>query len=317
MCRPLEAAARWTAERKFAKPTAPTVFYEHKIRVFPLCFRDVTVPKLKGLTPSSMEVVENDALVQMDTLLRAVALARQSVLMLDYDGTLAPFRKNRQEAFPYPGIYSILQEILRSSNTRVVIISGRDAQEVPALLKVEPRPEVWGLHGLQRLRTDGSVELFPFEEDIMQALAAARKWLREENLEDAAEFKRGSIALHWRGLGRDEAKWARERALLGWSPLTRQSGLELLEFDGGLEIRASGSDKGDAVRAILEEMPARTPAAYLGDDETDEAGFQAIDGKGLSILVRPKWRRTAAQIWLRPPGGVLDFLKEGGKKRRL
>jgi trehalose 6-phosphate phosphatase len=248
--------------------------------------------------------------VQIDALLRAVALARQSLLMLDYDGTLAPFRKKREEAFPYPGISAVLQEILRSSNTRVVIISGRDAQEVPALLKVEPRPEVWGLHGRQRLRTDGSVEFFPLDEHIVHELAAAREWLQQENLENAAEFKLGSIALHWRSLGKAEAKRMRERALLGWSPLLRQSGLELLEFDGGLEIRASGADKGDAIRVILGEMPAGTPAAYLGDDETDEAGFQAINSKGLGILVRPEWRETAAQVWLRPPGAVLDFLRK-------
>jgi trehalose 6-phosphate phosphatase len=264
-----------------------------------------------------MEVAENDARVQIDALLGAVALACQSLLMLDYDGTLAPFRKKREEAFPYPGISAVLQEILRNSNSRVVIISGRDAQEVLDLLKVEPRPEVWGLHGRQRLRTDGTVEFFPLNEHIVHELAAARVWLRQENLENAAEFKKGSIALHWRGLGKAEAKWMRERALLGWSPLTRQSGLELLEFDGGLEIRASGADKGDAIRVILGEMPAGTPAAYLGDDETDEAGFQAINSKGLGILVRREWRETAARVLLLPHGDVLNFLRRWRKASAL
>jgi len=55
-------------------------------------------------------------------------------------------------------------------------------------------------------------------------------------------------------------------------------------------------------------MDADTPAAYLGDDTTDEDAFQAINGLGLSILVRPVWRPTAAQLWLKPPGEVLHLL---------
>ncbi len=96
-----------------------------------------------------------EAKFQIESLLHSVAGASQSLLMLDYDGTLAPFRKDRDHAFPYPGISQILQEIVRIGKTRVVIISGRDAQDVIPLLDIDPHPEVWGLHGLQRLEPHG------------------------------------------------------------------------------------------------------------------------------------------------------------------
>jgi len=48
--------------------------------------------------------------------------------------------------------------------------------------------------------------------------------------------------------------------------------------------------------------------AYLGDDNTDEAAFLALQGRGVSILVRPTWRETAAKYWLQPPDELLDFL---------
>jgi trehalose-6-phosphatase len=48
--------------------------------------------------------------------------------------------------------------------------------------------------------------------------------------------------------------------------------------------------------------------AYLGDDSTDESAFQAMQGRGLTILVRPIWRETAAQLWLQPPDELRDFL---------
>jgi trehalose-phosphatase len=75
-----------------------------------------------------------------------------------------------------------------------------------------------------------------------------------------------------------------------------------------VEVRASQADKGDAVRAILREMDPNAPAAYLGDDNTDESAFRAIQGRGLSVLVRPRWRQTAARLWLKPPDELLDFL---------
>jgi len=51
--------------------------------------------------------------------------------------------EEREKAFPYPGIKSVLQEILEVGKTRVVIVSGRDATELIPLLAIEPHLEVW------------------------------------------------------------------------------------------------------------------------------------------------------------------------------
>ena len=95
--------------------------------------------------------------LRIERFLNAVTQARQSLLLLDYDGTLAPFSEQRHQAFPYPGIPSLLEEIVCGGRTRVVIVSGRDTSETIRLLGIEPIPEVWGLHGLQRRKLDGSV----------------------------------------------------------------------------------------------------------------------------------------------------------------
>jgi trehalose-6-phosphatase len=49
--------------------------------------------------------------------------------------------------------------------------------------------------------------------------------------------------------------------------------------------------------------------AYLGDDTTDESAFHAIGERGVSILVRPEWRPTSAQLWFKPPEDVVEFLR--------
>lgn len=253
-------------------------------------------------------MLKPEAQFRTERFLKTVAEAQRSLLLLDYDGTLAPFRRERDQAFPYPGTAQLLEEIVRSGHTRVVIISGRDTSETIPLLGIAPLPEVWGLHGLQRRKTDGRIETIRIDERYLDALSDANRWLDCQHLWHAAELKTGSVAVHWRGTTKPEAEELRERLLAGWKPIAEYSGMELLEFDGGLEIRTPDADKGDVVRILLSEMEAGTPAAYLGDDVTDERAFRAINGRGLSVLVRPRWRQTTAQLWLKPPGELLDFL---------
>jgi trehalose 6-phosphate phosphatase len=240
--------------------------------------------------------------------LHTLAQASQSVLMLDYDGTLAPFRVNRDQAHPYPGVAPLIREIMNTTRTEVIIVTGRDANEVRQLLNIYPHPEIWGVHGLQRLRVGGTIDMVRLDERTLDGLSDADGWLGYLQLRYVAEFKAGSIAIHWRGLQEIEEEDLRARVLLGWRPIAEHSGLDLLQFDGGVEIRAREANKGDAVRTFLSEVSPDAPAAYLGDDATDESAFLAINGRGLSVLVRPESRQTAAQFWLKPPEELLEFL---------
>jgi trehalose-phosphatase len=81
------------------------------------------------------------------------------------------------------------------------------------------------------------------------------------------------------------------------------------DFDGGIELRVPGRHKGFVVDAVLSEMGRETAAAYLGDDSTDEDAFKAIRGRGIGVLVRPQYRATAADFWLKPPEELLEFLE--------
>ena len=246
---------------------------------------------------------------KLDAFFRSVGDSPSSLLMLDYDGTLAPFTTRRDQAFPYQGVRPLLKKIMQLGRTNVVIISGRDVRETSALLDLDPIPEIWGLHGLQHRKPNGATTMCSLQPRILSALSDAKGWLVYQNLGETAEFKMGSIAVHWRGLEQARVDEMRGRVLLGWKTIAESAGLELLDFDGGIEICPPEANKGKAVRSALRGMPAGSPAAYLGDDLTDERGFRAIDGDGLSILVRPNWRPTQAQLWLKPPEELLRFLR--------
>lgn len=238
------------------------------------------------------------------------------LLLLDYDGTLAPFRVDRFKARPYTGVREAIARILHQGQTRLVIITGRPAREITQLIRgtpvvVEQPVEIWGLHGSERIYPDGRRELEQAPSATQRKLDELREYLRHNNLGGEFEDKPNAAVMHWRGASPRTAKFIETRTRELFEPISTMEGLMLLEFEGGLELRV-GRDKGGAIDTLIAEAPAGTPAAYVGDDFTDEAAFRAlnrVEGPHLSVLMRPEQRQTAADVWLRPPSGIRMFLK--------
>jgi trehalose-phosphatase len=250
---------------------------------------------------------ESDAdLARFFASLRA---APSRVLLLDYDGTLAPFHEDRDRATPYPEAQALLRGIQAQRRSRVVVVSGRTVANLLPLLGLDPAPEVWGNHGWERLRAENVLERAdpgPAAHLLLNRAAGRAARLASEG---RVEVKPASVAVHARGLPAAEAERMLEAVRSDWRPMLMDGLLEVHEFDGGVELRARGRDKGTAVREILSEEPAGAAVAYLGDDWTDEDGFRALHGRGLSVLVRAQPRETEADLWIRPPEEVIDFLK--------
>ncbi|MGH9523344.1 MAG: trehalose-phosphatase [Terriglobales bacterium] len=237
-----------------------------------------------------------------------LAATTNRVLFLDYDGTLAPFVPDRRCAVPYPGVLKTIAKV-RSRGTRVVVASGRMAREVRGLLNLSPPLEIWGSHGFERLMPDGEYRTGHMDERLEQGMTRAHENLVYEGLGKQVEVKPCGIAVHWRGY---PAAHAREVAAIAERILKRLIDFDatLVGFDGGIELRARGYDKGHVVRTVMAESPVDAIAAFLGDDLTDEDGFRAVQPHGTGVLVRQLHRPTEADIWLRPPAELEAFLNE-------
>jgi len=247
--------------------------------------------------------------IEPESFFRTVEEGSPRILFLDYDGTLAPFREERDRAFPYPGVREALSEIVSSGSVRLVVISGRWTRDLIPLLGLEGPLEVWGSHGWERKRPGRETEVGRLEEKTVRGLVEAEEWARVEGLEKWCERKPACLALHWRGLAEERARQLRRKAFRSWSAIAALGSLEVHEFDGGVELRAEGRSKGFAVETVLAEAGKDAVAAYLGDDLTDEDAFRALRGRGLRVLVRREERPTEADLWLEPPEDLLWFLR--------
>jgi trehalose 6-phosphate phosphatase len=257
-------------------------------------------------------VLKDETAEKLEGFFRELGAAKaRPLLLLDYDGTLAAFRVDRFKARLWAGVRELLESIQSQGKTRMAVITGRPASEIAPMLGLTPSLEVWGLHGAERLYPDGRRELEAAPSASREKLDAVRAQLKTDSLGGLYEDKDNAAVMHWRGYSAEKAKAIRARALELFEPLAKLPGLRLLDFDGGVELRA-GRDKGGAAEAIMAEGAADALVAYLGDDLTDEAAFGAVNRARvphLSVLVRRKWRETAAEVWIKPPAELRAFLE--------
>jgi trehalose-phosphatase len=254
---------------------------------------------------SSSESATGDA---FDRFFAAFSGAPSRVLLADYDGTLARFRRGRDIAAPYAGVSELLSEIAAGGRTRLVLVSGRAVSDLGQHVRwLRPRPELWGSHGLERMTPEGRLDAPPVSRAIAELLEDVARWTSARDAERLFERKPYGFALHERP---DPGRYRRLRdaVLARWSAPACRAGLLLRPFDGGIEFRPADANKGRVVRTILEEERPEAAVAYLGDDATDEDAFAALRGRGLAVLVRPQRRESAAAAWLRPPEELRDFL---------
>jgi trehalose-phosphatase len=233
--------------------------------------------------------------------------AGSSLLLLDYDGTLAPFQDDRMQALPWPGVTERLDQLSTLPSVRLALVTGRSARELASLVPLRRPIEIWGSHGREHLAANGAysaAELPPRQQTALDELERA---MVSAGFAPQVERKPASLAAHWRVLDSTGAARIEQIAREVYRAHGQRAGLQLLIFDGGIELRSDAINKGHAVLHMVKQFPTAT-AAYLGDDLTDEDAFAALRGQGLTILVRQEPRPTHAAWWLRPPEELITFL---------
>jgi len=235
---------------------------------------------------------------------------KKKILLLDFDGTLSPFTPDRDNAAPYPAVPSYLDKIISFPQNRVIIISGRTIKDIKRLMPLKNNVEIWGCHGLERLTARGEYFIKDIPDKTKKYLEFVIDWSRQNWYENMTEIKPSSVALHLRGLTNDISMKLKNKAENMLKPQLNKSDLLFTYFDGGIEIRSPGINKGHAVAEILKDYETDFIMAYLGDDLTDEDAFKVLKGRGLSVLVRNEYRETLADLWLTPPDDLYYFLEQ-------
>lgn len=238
---------------------------------------------------------------------RRVARARHRMLMLDYDGTLAPLTAVREEARPTAGVLDLLRRIVDDGASAVAIVSGRPLRELERFVGGMPITLV-GEHGWERRSTDGRTVQLPLDRRSAAIVDEADRIAQVAGWGDRIERKRSSVVLHTRTLPPDRAREIQARCAASWQGLSTADTIAIDHIDGGIELRAHERNKGTAVRFLLEDSPPGTLGVFLGDDVTDEDAFDAVRAWGFGVRVGTTRRTSRSTARLQSCLSVPPFL---------
>lgn len=237
------------------------------------------------------------------------------VLLLDFDGTLAPIVDRPERAALPERAREVIERLVRSPGMEVAVVSGRgltDARERVGIAEIAYA----GNHGMEiqgprmhRLHAEAAAAR-PLLERIVRELTPRLAETPGAILED----KGLTLSVHYRLT--DERGEERVRRWVS-DAVAHTPELRLTEGKKVLEVRPRVEwDKGRAVLFLLEQLapPRGAPVVYIGDDTTDEDAFRALnarDGWGEGVLVAaPLPPVTAAQSYLNDPTEVAALLAE-------
>lgn len=236
--------------------------------------------------------------------------AGRILLLLDFDGTLAPIAAAPRDARLPEATRNVLKRLLRHPRIGVSAVSGRPAQELKRLIGLQ-HVAYCGLHGLEFLR--GARLKQAKQPTAYRRILAELKTSLSNLLTPIPgvliEDKGPTFAVHYRRtpsrrVGDVKRLFARTLAL------PRQRGqVRVIAGKKVFEITPPALfGKGHAVESILRQNTERPfVAVYIGDDVTDEDAFAALAGKGVTVRVGNS-RHTRARYYLKDPDEVREFL---------
>ncbi len=232
-------------------------------------------------------------------------IADHCAIFLDFDGTLTHLARRPDQVVVDGGLLYLLDDLYVATAGATALMSGRNIENLDTLLRPLRLPAA-GIHGAQRRRADGEVEQCAIPSTLLwRTWMSLRMRLRRYDglyMED-----RGcAFAVHYRGA----PAWqlSRLRAELDTVAAASRGILEVLEGAEVLELRPCARDKGAALERFMTEAPfaGRMPI-FIGDDQTDRTGFEAVArAGGMAIAVGA---RVAAPWWLPDPGAVRFWLR--------
>jgi trehalose 6-phosphate phosphatase len=203
------------------------------------------------------------------------ALDLKSVaLLLDVDGTLIDIGPSPYEVHVPKELCRSLERLAELTDGALALISGRPIAGLDRLFSPLKFSAVGG-HGAE-MRVDGVA--------VRHHIRPLPKAMRERIAKSAPEGvliedKGYSIALHYRGVpvGKDKL----ERLLADVGAAYPNEKVEILPGKEMLELKRSGTNKGEAVRTLMTLAPfeGRTPV-FIGDDVTDESVFSILPKMG-------------------------------------
>jgi trehalose-phosphatase len=197
--------------------------------------------------------------------------APNSLLVLDFDGTISQLVDHPDDAVAIEGVVQVVCDL--ASRVRVGFITGRPVDWLMARMApaAEAGVEFIGLHGHERWR-DGAIVPHHESGEWREIVRAVRQEVADAAPDDVViEYKGLGLALHFR-TSRPAEEWIRAFT----TEVAARTGLVAHDTRYAIELRPPVDlDKGDAMRELIDEHRP-SAVAFFGDDLVDIPAVNAM-----------------------------------------
>ncbi len=243
---------------------------------------------------------------RLQSILKEYSTASKRLLFLDYDGTLAGFHVDPQQARPDEELYKLLDTLHQQEGTDLFLVSGRDKDTftkwfLPKGYNMIVEHGVWVSRGGEQFKLLENVK-----NDWMEKIRPVLESFVDRTPGSFIEEKNYSLAWHYRKTDPDFGNLRATELSTVLTSLIGTDDLSVLNGNKVMEVKSSNVNKGRASMRMLGEKEYDFVFA-IGDDWTDEFMFQELPESTVSVKVGRQ--KTAAKYFVENTQKVRELLK--------
>ena len=228
-------------------------------------------------------------------------------LFLDVDGTLLEIAAAPDAVRVPAALRNTLGLAADREDGALALISGRSTADLDRLFAPSVFPAS-GLHGFERRDFLGQVTYARVDDSQLRSIRKQLKEWTANRPGTLLEDKGIALALHYRNAPLFEAE---AHDIISWALKLLSPAYRVLPGKCVLELAPSCCSKRGAIEAFMGGSPfaGRAPV-FVGDDVTDEEGFEAVNAMGGYSVHVGTARHTAARHRFASVTGVIAWLRE-------
>ena len=282
----------------------------HKNNVF--AWGDRFIKNLTTAVQTRSEQQHDEPLpIEKKQLLDAFDQAQSRLIMLDYDGTLAPFATLPQSAVPSSDLIKILERLVQHKHSITALISGRSRADL----------ERWfaGIPNLWIAAEHGAVLWSPLSRNWEQPHhASSDEWKKRvypilDHFVDRTpgsfiEEKEFSLVWHYRMADPEFGDWLANDLVANLDHMLAESPVKAVKGQKTVEVKSLWANKGQVYSRLLHPDAGPDFIMAAGDDLTDEDLFAQLPESAWTIHVGRNQSR--AKYYLSNPDEMVALLAE-------
>ena len=243
------------------------------------------IEKLNSLSPAEIDARMSSP-EDLAKIIKKNKGTKKLCILLDYDGTLIPFKKRPELASPTQELMTLLHDLMSKKEFHVGIISGRKRETLQEWFG-NTELEIYAEHGLWERRARGKewMELQEIDTEWKESVRPLLDLFTRSTPGAFVEEKTASLAWHYRAAEKEYGAVQAKELMIHLLETYSNMPVQVLPGNKVIEIRMQGVNKGLAVDQLKTEMNTKALFIAVGDDHTDEDMFAALPEDGISIRV--------------------------------